>query len=215
MPALRTAFTAFFVLAIGASAAAAQPAARPDPYGYYSQYDRSGYFDRDGHYRYFVPPPPPPPPAATVPPPAPVAEGAFYEPAGYDPNCHRGNATAGTILGALAGGLLGSAATHGNGGAVIGGAVLGGVLGNTIGRDIDCEDQPYAVRVYTTSIGAPIGHRYEWHHGEAHGWLTPVREFHRGGVVCRTFTETSFRRGRAAVTREGTACRHDGRWRFE
>jgi uncharacterized protein YcfJ len=45
---------------------------------------------------------------------------------------------AGTIIGGVAGGALGSAVTHGNAGGVIGGAVLGGMAGNNISRNIDC-----------------------------------------------------------------------------
>ena len=204
------------VLAIGIVSAFAQPSG-PDPYGYYSQYDNQGYFDRDGHYHRFAPPPPAPPrpPAYVVPGPAPVAAGGFYEQGRYESNCRQGNTAAGTVFGALAGGLLGSAATHGNGAGVVGGAVLGGVLGNTIARDIDCEDHPYAFQVYATGLNGDIGHRYEWRHGESYGYFTPVREFRRRGEVCREFTETNYRRGRP-VTRTGVACRErEGHWRFD
>src|SRR6185312_10767510 len=123
------------------SVAMAQPMPPPgnDPYGYYSQSDHEGYYDRQGRYRHirhrddnFGPPPPPPPPAA------------YYQQGRYEQDCHRGNAAAGTIFGALAGGLIGGAASHGNGGAVVGGAVLGGLLGNVVSKDIDCDDQPAA-----------------------------------------------------------------------
>ena len=196
------------------SVAMAQPMPPPpgnDPYGYYSQYDRDGYYDRQGHYRHmrdrgpdqgYGPPPPPPP-------------GAYYEQGRYEQDCHRGNAAAGTIFGALAGGLIGGAASHGNGGAVVGGAVLGGLLGNTVSRDIGCDDQPYAYRVYADGLNGDIGRRYEWRHDRAYGYFTPVREFRRGALVCREFTETSYRHGEA-LTRSGTACRQDdGNWRFD
>ena len=204
-----TAITALCVFAMGIASASAQPG--PDPYGYYSQYDHDGYFDRDGHYHRFAPPPPP---AYAAPPPPPVAEGAFYQEGRYETDCHRGNTAAGTIFGALAGGLLGSAASHGNGAAVVGGAVLGGVLGNTIAKDMDCEDQPYAFRVYATGLEGDVGRRYEWNHGENRGYFVPVREFRRQGVVCREFTETTYHKNRA-ITRTGTACRREGHWRFD
>ena len=195
------------VLAFGPSSISAQPypgGPGSDPYGYYSQYDHDGYYDRDGHYhRYYVPPPPPAPPAA------------YYEEGRYESNCHQGNAVAGTVFGALAGGLLGSAASHGNGGAVVGGAVLGGLLGNTISREIDCEDQPYAFNVYATGLNGEIGRRYEWRHGEGRGEFTPIREFRRRGEVCREFREVSYR-GREVHTHDGVACRReDGHWRFD
>lgn len=195
--------------------ASAQPAWVPpgnDPGGYYSDNDHNGYYDRNGSYRriqdrdyrdrgYGPPPPPPPPPA--------------YVQGRYEADCRRGNQAAGTIFGALAGGLIGGAASHGNGGAVVGGAILGGLLGNTISRDIDCEDQPYAFRVYADSLNGPVGVRAEWHNRGNYGYFTPTREYRRGGVVCRDFTETSYR-GRESFTRTGTACRQtDGNWRFD
>ena len=216
------------LLAVGPVAIEAQPypGPRPDPYGYYSDYDQNGYYDQDGRYRQIGPNnrgnfdnPPPPPPGPPPPPPgydagAP-APASYYEEGRYERDCHRGNAAAGTIFGALAGGLIGGAASRGNGGAVVGGAVLGGLLGNTVSREIDCEDQPYAFRVYADGLNGEIGRRYEWRHADAYGYFTPVREFRRGGLVCRAFTETSYR-GRRSFTHEGTACRaRDGHWRFD
>jgi surface antigen len=206
--------TATAMISLGVNMAAAQPAWLPpgnDPDGYYSQGDHNGYYDRSGNYRriqdrddrgYGPPPPPPPPPA-------------YYQQGRYEDNCHRGNQAAGTIFGALAGGLIGGAASRGNGGAVVGGAVLGGLLGNTISRDIDCDDQPYAFRVYADALNGPIGVRAEWRNRGNYGYFTPVREFRRGDTVCRDFTETSYR-GNQTFTRTGTACRQvDGNWRFD
>ncbi len=45
---------------------------------------------------------------------------------------------------------------------MVGGAILGGLLGNTISRDIDCDDQPVAFRVYADGLNGDIGLRYEW-----------------------------------------------------
>jgi surface antigen len=206
------------------SVAMAQPMPPPpgnDPYGYYSQYDQQGYYDRQGHYQRmrgrdrdrdrgpdqqgYGPPPPPPP-----------GPGAYYQQGRYEQDCRRGNAAAGTIFGALAGGLIGGAASRGNGGAVVGGAVLGGLLGNAVSQDIDCNDQPYAFRIYADGLNGDIGRRYEWRNGGAYGYFTPVREFRRGGVICRDFTETSYRPDGRTFTRSGTACRQtDGNWRFD
>ena len=184
--------------------------------GYYSDADHNGYYDRDGRYRRirerdwrgerdYGPPPPPPPPQA-----------AYYEQGRYEESCRRGNATAGTIFGALAGGLLGGAASRGNGGAVVGGVVLGGLLGNVIGRDIDCEDQPIAYRTYAAGLNGDIGRPYEWHNRGNRGTFTTIREFRRGGQVCREFSETSWR-GNRDFTRTGVACRDigNGHWRFD
>ena len=202
-------------------AAIAQPGWVPpgnDPRGYYSDADHNGYYDHDGHYqrirdrggrydrdqgpradRGYGPPP-----------------GAYYQQGRYEESCRSGNATAGTIFGALAGGLIGGAASRGNGGAVVGGVVLGGLLGNVIGRDIDCEDQPVAFRVYGDSLNGEIGRPYEWHNRGNRGTFTSAREYRRGDRVCRDFTETTWRGGQS-LTRNGTACREigTGNWQFD
>ena len=46
----------------------------------------------------------------------------------------------GTAVGAIGGGLIGSALTHGSAVGVVGGAVAGGLAGNSIARDSDCND---------------------------------------------------------------------------
>jgi surface antigen len=129
-------------------------------------------------------------------------------------DCGRSNA-GGTILGAVAGGLLGGAVSHGNGGAVVGGALLGGLAGNAISRDMDCDDQPYAARSYDDSFRGQVGRRYEWNRGPDRGYIVTNREY-RGprGRLCRDFTQVVYRRGRE-FDRDGTACRrHDGSWEF-
>ncbi len=69
----------FALLAADASAQPAYaPPPAPDPYGYYSQYDQTGYYTRSGAYirpreqggrpeRDVAPPPPPPPEAGHTP----------------------------------------------------------------------------------------------------------------------------------------------------
>lgn len=47
------------------------------------------------------------------------------------------NETVGTVGGAVAGGLIGSAVSGGDAGATIGGAAVGGLLGHSIGSDRD------------------------------------------------------------------------------
>ena len=202
-----------------ASAATAQNYDRqPDRDGYYSQSDQRGYYDRGGKYRQI---------------PAQYdrrddrrgyQDGAgtrydhsanYYRQGEYEQNCRRGNVAAGTIFGAAAGGLVGSAVSRGNGGAVVGGAVLGGLIGNTVSKDIDCEDQPYAFRTYSDGLNGDVGHRYDWNHGQSRGYFQPVREYQRSGYQCRDFTETTYR-GDRAITHTGTACRaSDGQWRFD
>src|ERR1700748_3032746 len=92
MPIKRILMTAAAVLSIATIVAEAQPAPPgSDPYGYYSQYDQNGYYERDGRYRRIrqrdFDNGPPPPPAYGPPPPS----GAYYEQGRYEADCHRGN----------------------------------------------------------------------------------------------------------------------------
>jgi surface antigen len=207
-----------------------------DPEGYYNQNDTSGYYDRNGQYHrynesgnpdygnapdnsnapdYSSNPDYNGGPAyddedGAAPPPEP-----YYREGYYENNCRSGNTAAGTIFGAIAGGLIGSAASHGDGGAVVGGAILGGLLGNAVARDMPCEDHPYAFRAYAQGLDGDIGRRYDWRHGENYGYFIPEREFRRDGYRCRSWSETTYVRGRS-FTRSGTACRRsDGRWHFD
>jgi surface antigen len=182
-----------------------------DPGGYYSDRDHNGYYDRNGVYQRIRMPRrdrgdygPPPPPPGYGPPPAQVRD------------CRSDNRATGTILGAIAGGLIGGFASHGNGLATVGGVVGGGILGNAIAGDMDCDDQAQAYPVYVDGLNGDIGRPYEWHRGPNHGTFTTTREFRRGGQVCREFTATSWRGG-DSHTRTGVACRDmgNGGWRFD
>ena len=128
--------------------------------------------------------------------------------------CSGRDHTGGTILGALAGGVLGGAVSSGNGGAVIGGALLGGLAGNAISRDMDCADQPFAARAYDRSFRGPVGRRESWNRGANRGTIVTEREYYRGHRLCRDFTQVVYRRGRE-YARPGTACRNRrGDWEF-
>ena len=125
------------------------------------------------------------------------------------------NRAGGTILGAVAGGLLGGAVSHGNGGAVVGGALLGGLAGNALSRDMDCGDRPYAARSYHDSFYGPVGQRYEWRHDGDRGYVIANREYRRGHRICRDFTQVVWRHGQR-FTHDGTDCRRmdGGDWMF-
>jgi osmotically inducible lipoprotein OsmB len=49
----------------------------------------------------------------------------------------------GTVVGAVGGGLIGNAISHGSAVGVIGGAVAGGLAGNAISRSSDCNNGRY------------------------------------------------------------------------
>lgn len=128
--------------------------------------------------------------------------------------CSGRDHTGGTILGAIAGGVLGGAVSKGNGGAVMGGVLLGGLAGNAVARDMDCEDRPYVARSYDQSFRGPVGRRYSWNRGPNRGYIVTHREYRRHGRICRDFTQVVYRRGRE-FDREGSAClRRDGEWEF-
>lgn len=204
----------FLVLSSGI--AWAQPGGWPppnsDPYGYYNDYDHRGYYDRDGHYRYFHHRDDDDDDYGSDQPPS-----NYYREGDYEQRCHSGNAAAGTIFGAIAGGLIGGAASHGNGGAVVGGLIVGGLLGNVVARDIPCEDHRYAFRAYSDGLNSPISERHNWRNDTNgdYGAFRTTREYHRGGYTCRDFHEVSYSNGRK-YERDGTACRQpDGLWHFD
>jgi hypothetical protein len=155
-----------------------------DPNGYYSQSDQRGYYDSNGRYRQM---------RARYDRddrrdrgPGYDQSANYYRQGQYEQSCRGGNAVAGTIFGAAAGGLVGSAVSRGNGGAVIGGAVLGGLLGNTIAKDIDCDDQPYAFNTYSEGLNGDVGRRYDWNHGQ--DAAISSRPATIGGPVCNAVT---------------------------
>lgn len=71
--------------------------------------------------------------------------------------CSGHSHTTGTVLGAVGGGAIGSAVSHGSLGGVAVGAVAGGLAGNAISRDIDCRHRYHRHRYYN-----PRTHRYEY-----------------------------------------------------
>lgn len=135
--------------------------------------------------------------------------GAYY----YGSDCGN-DVAAGTVLGAIAGGVIGNQIGRGNGGATVAGVIVGGMAGNAISRDMNCGDRRYALTSYSAGFEGRIGDRHDWRSADSsnHGSFTPVREYSRDGTICRDFRETSTRDGRE-YSRNGTACRQsDGNW---
>lgn len=130
----------------------------------------------------------------------------------YGKDC--GNNATGTVIGAIAGGLLGNAAGRGNGGAVLGGVILGGLAGNAISSNMNCNDRRYAMTSYSQGFEGRIGERHDWRNrdGGTYGSFTPTREYARDGYTCREFREAGYS-NRRSYSRTSTACRHsDGNW---
>lgn len=201
---------------------AAKPQTPPDPNGYYSNQDSDGYYDSQGNYvRYSDQQPDADGYTTFNPPPRTV-----YHAGNDQARCRTRHRAAGTFFGALAGGLIGGAASDGHRGwhhrgsdpgAVIGGIILGGMLGDAMSRDIPCDDHSNAFGTYTDGLNGPLGRTYEWRNDETgdYGAFTPEREFRRGGQTCRSFSETTTVGGKT-YERSGIACRgRDGNWHFD
>ena len=123
----------------------------------------------------------------------------------------------GTAVGAVAGGLLGSAMGRGNGkiaGALVG-AVAGGIVGSAIGRSMDNQDRILAQRAELDAFergqsGRPVA----WRNPEngRYGEVIPSQPYRRGGADCRDYTHKVYIDGQPQAMR-GTACRNpDGTW---
>ena len=126
----------------------------------------------------------------------------------------------GTLIGAAAGGLLGSQIGGGTGqAAAIGlGVLLGGLAGQDVGRTLDKADLAYATQTnYSALETAPSGTTYEWHNPDSgnSGATTPTQTYQTtSGAYCREFTQT-VNVGGEIQDAYGTACRQpDGSWKI-
>ena len=129
-------------------------------------------------------------------------------------NCNR--ELLGGLLGAAAGGLVGSRIGDGRGqlAAVAGGTLLGFLVGGSIGRTMDEVDQ--------NCVGQALEHAGDgqtivWNNPEKGGQyqVTPKQTFQRDdGRYCREYTATAVIGGKTQNT-YGTACRQpDGAWQL-
>jgi surface antigen len=129
----------------------------------------------------------------------------------------------GTVLGAVAGGVLGNAVGQGRGGraaATIVGAVVGGIVGSEIGRSMDERDRRLAQQAeYDAFERGQQGVVVSWRNPDSgrYGEITPGASYRRayeGGYWdCRDYTHKIYIDGRPQYMR-GTACRNpDGTWR--
>jgi surface antigen len=123
----------------------------------------------------------------------------------------------GTLLGAVAGGVIGNQFGGGSGRvlATAAGAVAGGMIGNSIGRDLDELDRRRAMEAeYQALEYGESGSYREWR-GERsgrRGRIQVEKPFKQGPRHCRRYAHTIYIDGRPEVAR-GTACRgENGRW---
>ncbi len=126
----------------------------------------------------------------------------------------------GTVIGAIAGGLLGSTISKGSGRliAVGVGAVLGGIIGSEVGKSLDRADRAYMHRTTQQSLETQrSGQASTWRNPDNRhsGTVTPTRSYQReSGQPCREFQQTVTIDGRTERA-YGTACRQsDGSWKI-
>jgi surface antigen len=123
--------------------------------------------------------------------------------------------TTGTVVGALAGGVVGNQFGHGPGrvAATVGGAALGGLLGGAFGAQLDEADRQAAYAAQTAAL--ENGQRQAWRGPNgAYGYVEPGAEAQRAEGYCREFTQKIYIGGRPQ-TGVGLACRQaDGSWQI-
>ena len=126
--------------------------------------------------------------------------------------------TAGTLIGAAAGGLAGAQFGGGTGqlAATAAGVLLGGWLGSEIGASMDRTDKLYAQQAHQQALNS--GQRIQWNNPDSghYGSVTPTRSGTdtRTGALCREFQSTVIIGGQQEQA-HGTACQQtDGSWRI-
>jgi surface antigen len=126
--------------------------------------------------------------------------------------------TAGTVLGAIGGGLLGAQVGKGAGqlAATAAGTLGGAWLGSEIGASLDRADRLHAQQAtYTALEHNPTGTASTWRNPDTghYGAVTPTRTYKTADRDCRDFEQTVVVEGREQTV-HGTACREpDGSWR--
>ena len=141
-----------------------------------------------------------------------VYNNTFMTPAPY----YRGsNAAAGTVIGAVLGGLTGSALTHGRGQvpAIVAGGLIGAIVGGSIGDSMDKVDR---IRTQQAMETARTGQNVTWTNPDtgAEYSVTPTRTYRReNGQYCRDYKSWGWIDGYEEEL-HGTVCRaDDGTWR--
>lgn len=123
---------------------------------------------------------------------------------------------AGTMTGALAGGLIGSRFGGGSGNilAIGAGAVAGALIGSAIGKSMDEADRIQMTRALETN---PVGQPAYWenHRSGAVYTVIPVKNVtYHGNPYCREYQTTATIAGKKQQV-YGTACRQqDGTWKI-
>ena len=128
------------------------------------------------------------------------------------------NQEGGTLVGAVAGGVIGNQFGKGTGKvlATVAGAVVGGIVGSEIGKSMDQQDRMLAQQAEFAALeSGKAGVSTPWRNTEngRYGEVVPSKPYRRGPDDCRDYTHTIYIDGRPQTMR-GTACRNnDGTWR--
>lgn len=128
--------------------------------------------------------------------------------------CESTNEQQGQVIGAIAGGLLGSQVDNGRArtAATIAGTIAGGFIGGNIGRRMDDGDRYRASQALERS---PTYQSSSWENPDTGNRysVTPTRTYYSDTQPCRDYTTEAWIDGRRE-TLYGTACRQsDGSWR--
>jgi len=125
------------------------------------------------------------------------------------------NQDGGTVIGAVAGGVIGNQFGHGAGRALatVGGAVVGGIIGNSIGKDMDDADRRAAADAEYASLEYEEERRWRNDRNGHYGSIKPRRSYRYSGMRCREYEQTVYIRDRPE-TLVGKACKQpDGTWK--
>jgi surface antigen len=125
------------------------------------------------------------------------------------------NQDGGTVVGAIAGGVIGNQFGSGAGRALatVGGAVVGGIIGNSIGKDLDDADRREATEAEYASLEYEEERRWRNERSGHYGYIKPRRSYRYSGMKCREYEHTVYIKGRPE-TMVGKACKQpDGTWK--
>ncbi len=124
----------------------------------------------------------------------------------------------GTLIGGVAGGLLGS--QFGGGGKVAAtavGAIAGALIGNHIGQSLDKYDKVMLQKSSHQALEhAPSGSSVAWNNPDSgnHGTITPIKTVKQGNQYCREYQQQIVVGGETKKA-FGKACRQpDGQWKI-
>jgi surface antigen len=127
--------------------------------------------------------------------------------------------TAGTVVGGVAGAVLGSQVGKGSGQiiATAVGTLAGAMIGSEIGKSLDRADQLAMAEAERNAHTAPIGEKIVWNNPDSghSGSVTPIRDGRNAqtNAYCREY-QTTVLIGGEEQSAFGTACQQpDGTWK--